>query len=37
MAANTIADDPNRRDFLFVATGAMGTVGAGFAVWPLID
>jgi ubiquinol-cytochrome c reductase iron-sulfur subunit len=37
MAANTIADEPNRRDFLFVATGAMGAVGAGFAAWPLID
>ena len=37
MAANTIADEPTRRDFLFVATGAMGTVGAGLAAWPLID
>jgi ubiquinol-cytochrome c reductase iron-sulfur subunit len=37
MAGNTIADEPNRRDFLFVATGAMGAVGAGFAAWPLID
>ena len=37
MAANTIADEPSRRNFLFVATGAMGTVGAGFAAWPLID
>ncbi len=37
MAANTIADDPTRRDFLFVATGAMGAAGAGFAAWPLID
>jgi ubiquinol-cytochrome c reductase iron-sulfur subunit len=37
MAANTIAEEPTRRDFLFVATGAMGVVGAGFAAWPLID
>ncbi|MGH6836732.1 MAG: ubiquinol-cytochrome c reductase iron-sulfur subunit [Methylocella sp.] len=37
MAANGIADEPNRRDILFVATGAMGAVGAGFAAWPLID
>lgn len=38
MAASTIADEPpTRRDFLFVATGAMGAVAAGFAVWPLID
>ncbi|MFZ0496427.1 MAG: ubiquinol-cytochrome c reductase iron-sulfur subunit [Methylocella sp.] len=37
MAANTIADDPTRRDILFVATGAMGAVGAGFAAWPLIN
>lgn len=37
MAANTIAEEPNRRDLLFAATGAMGAVGAGFAAWPLID
>jgi ubiquinol-cytochrome c reductase iron-sulfur subunit len=37
MPADTIADEPSRRNFLFVATGAMGTVGAGFAAWPLID
>jgi ubiquinol-cytochrome c reductase iron-sulfur subunit len=30
-------DEPSRRNFLFVATGAMATVGAGFAAWPLID
>jgi len=27
---------PARRDILFVATGAMATAAAGFAVWPLI-
>src|SRR5947209_5390788 len=31
------ADEPSRRNFLFVATGAVGTIGAGFAAWPLID
>ncbi len=29
--------DPNRRDFLYIATGAMGAVGAGAVVWPFID
>ena len=37
MAADTLADEPTRRDFLFVATGAMGAAAAGFAAWPLID
>ena len=36
MAASTIADEPTRRDFLFVATGAMGVAAAGFVAWPLI-
>ncbi|MFI5023944.1 MAG: ubiquinol-cytochrome c reductase iron-sulfur subunit [Alphaproteobacteria bacterium] len=26
-----------RRDFLYLATGAMGAVGAALAVWPLIE
>ena len=26
-----------RRDFLYIATGAMSAVGAGLFVWPLID
>ena len=26
-----------RRDFLYVATGTVGAVGAGMAVWPLVD
>lgn len=31
------AEDPNRRDFLYIATGAVGAVGvAGFA-WPFIS
>lgn len=28
---------PNRRDFLYVATGAVGAVGATAVAWPLID
>jgi len=28
---------PNRRDFLFVATGSMALVGTAGLVWPLID
>jgi ubiquinol-cytochrome c reductase iron-sulfur subunit len=33
----TTQDDASRRDFLYVATGAVGAVTAGAAVWPLID
>ncbi len=29
--------DNTRRDFLYIATGAMGAVTVGAAVWPLID
>lgn len=29
--------DPNRRDFLYVATGAFTAVGAACVAWPLID
>jgi len=29
--------DGNRRDFLFIATGAAGTVGAALVLWPFID
>jgi ubiquinol-cytochrome c reductase iron-sulfur subunit len=29
--------DANRRDFLMVATGAVGGVGAALTVWPLIN
>jgi ubiquinol-cytochrome c reductase iron-sulfur subunit len=29
--------ESTRREFLYVATGAAGAVGAGAAVWPLID
>ena len=27
----------NRRDFLFTATYAVGAVGVGAAIWPMID
>ena len=37
MVSGTATEAPTRRDFLFVTTGAMGAVAAGFAVWPLID
>ncbi len=29
--------DPNRRDFLFLATGAASAVGVAAVAWPLID
>jgi len=29
--------DPNRRDFLYIATGAAGAVGVGALAWPFID
>jgi ubiquinol-cytochrome c reductase iron-sulfur subunit len=29
--------DPNRRDFLYIATGMAAAVGAAGAVWPFID
>jgi ubiquinol-cytochrome c reductase iron-sulfur subunit len=31
------AADQSRRDFLYIATGAVGVVGAALAVWPFID
>jgi ubiquinol-cytochrome c reductase iron-sulfur subunit len=36
VSANDTAE-PNRRDFLYIATGAVGVVGAAAAVWPFID
>jgi ubiquinol-cytochrome c reductase iron-sulfur subunit len=35
--ANAKADEPTRRDFIYIATGAAGAVGAALAAWPLID
>jgi len=31
------AENPNRRDFLYIATGAVGAVGAALTIWPFID
>jgi ubiquinol-cytochrome c reductase iron-sulfur subunit len=33
----TDTHDPNRRDFLYVATGVAGAVGAAALAWPFID
>ncbi len=30
------AQEPTRRDFLYIATGAVGAVGAGALAWPFI-
>lgn len=35
--ADIHAEEPTRRDFLYVASGAFAAVGAACAVWPLID
>ncbi len=35
--AHTDTAEPTRRDFLYIATGAMGAVGAGALVWPFVD
>lgn len=37
MATSASLGEPTRRDFLFIATGAVGAVAVGAAVWPLID
>jgi ubiquinol-cytochrome c reductase iron-sulfur subunit len=39
LATATVTSDPNptRRDFLFIATGAVGAVGLGSVVWPMIS
>jgi ubiquinol-cytochrome c reductase iron-sulfur subunit len=33
----TAVAEPTRRDFLFIATGALGAVGAAAAVWPFVS
>lgn len=33
----TTAAEPTRRDFLFIATGAVGAVGIASAVWPFVS
>jgi ubiquinol-cytochrome c reductase iron-sulfur subunit len=35
--AETTAAEPTRRDFLYLATGAAGAVGAAATVWPFIS
>lgn len=35
--ANTDTAEPTRREFLYIATGAAGVVGAGALAWPFID
>jgi ubiquinol-cytochrome c reductase iron-sulfur subunit len=35
--ASIAPGEPTRRDFLFIATGAVGAVALGSAVWPLIN
>ncbi len=37
MANSASMGEPTRRDFLFIATGAVGVVAVGSAAWPLID
>jgi len=32
-----VGGEETRRDFLLMATGALGAAAVGFAVWPLID
>jgi ubiquinol-cytochrome c reductase iron-sulfur subunit len=34
--ANSTSAEPNRRDFLYIATGAVGAVGAALTAWPFI-
>ena len=35
--STTTHDDGSRRDFLYIATGAVGAVTVGAAVWPLVN
>jgi ubiquinol-cytochrome c reductase iron-sulfur subunit len=35
--STTTHEDGSRRDFLYIATGAVGAVTAGAAVWPLVN
>ena len=37
MATTKAAEQPTRRDFLYIATSAMGAVGAAAVAWPLIS
>lgn len=35
--ATTTAPEPTRRDFLYIATGAVAAVGTAAVVWPFVD
>ncbi|MEX2319617.1 MAG: ubiquinol-cytochrome c reductase iron-sulfur subunit [Bauldia sp.] len=39
MASTDTADhpEPTRRDFLYIATGAVGGIGVALIAWPLVD
>ncbi len=37
VSATETEQDPNRRDFLYLATGTVGAVGAAAAAWPFIS
>jgi ubiquinol-cytochrome c reductase iron-sulfur subunit len=37
VSATDDTHDPNRRDFLYIATGMAGVVGAASVAWPFID
>ncbi len=37
MAETTSAAEPTRRDFLYIATGAVGAVGVAAVAWPFIS
>ncbi|MHB2167095.1 ubiquinol-cytochrome c reductase iron-sulfur subunit [Alsobacter sp. R-9] len=37
MTVATTVAEPTRRDFLFIATGAVGAVGVASAIWPFIS
>ena len=37
IVATTTAPEPTRRDFIFIATGAVAAVGGALAAWPFID
>jgi ubiquinol-cytochrome c reductase iron-sulfur subunit len=36
MSSATESSEPNRRDFIFIATGAMAAVGAAATLWPFV-
>lgn len=37
MAETTTTAEPTRRDFLFIATGAVGAIGVGALAWPFVS